>query len=1170
MRSLRLLSLITISLLTTLLSAILLAQSSSSITDAVIKAPLVKQSAAVKDVSQPDPASQAKIREGYGKLPLSFEANQGQADSQVKFLTRTGAYSMFLTRDEAVLVLREPKAKNKNKDKGKDDKDKFSVETRLAASPAKANSTPTPERATERSLRMKLRNANPAAKITGTDELAGTSNYFIGNDPAKWRTNVQTYSKVKYEGIYSGIDLIFYGNQRQLEYDFIVAPGVDPHRIAFDISGAKQIRKDEQGDLVFKTGEGEIRWHKPVAYQEKDGTRQLVAACYAITDKNRVGFELAKYDAGRPLYIDPLIYSTYLGGSSDDIGLGIALDSAGNAYVTGRTSSTDFPTKNPLQTANGGGDAFVTKINAAGSALVYSTYLGGKGSNNYGTWDKGSSIAVDSTGSAYITGLTNSPDFPVTPGAFQTVCAGGGFYGGCVEAFVTKINPAGSALVYSSFLGGSDTDGYLGGGIAVDSAGNAYVTGNTWSADFPTTPGAFQTLCGRCRFAPPQHGDAFVSKVNPTGSALIYSSYLGGDLNYGAVGYGIVIDSAGNAYVTGETDSPDFPVTPGGFQTACASGCDDAFVSKINPAGSALVYSTYLGGSGVDQGAGIAVDGTGNAYVTGGGSADFPVTPGAFQTVCAGGCAFVTKLNQAGSALAYSTYLGGDGDHGQGIALDGAGNVYVTGAVFSFNFPVKHPLQPAKVGPSSNGFVAKLNPSGSDLVYSTYLGGSPRYIGRDQGSGIAVDSSDRAYVTGFTNSFDFPTKNPLQPGFSGPFDGLDAFVAKITRNPSDVTLFPLHLDYGHQPIGIGSSPQVSSLINASNATLAVTSINIAGTNSGDFAQTNNCGTSVPAGQSCSISVTFTPTAKGTRIATVSITDGAPDSPEPFSLSGVGTFDTATTLISSVNPSGLGKPVTFTATVSSPSGGTPTGTILFRDGGRELAAVNLFGTATFRTSKLSLGLHVMTASYQGNPDFGPSTSAPVNQYVLPATNTSLTSSLNPSTYGQPVILTAVVTASNGPPPDGEPVTFLDGNKVVGTGTLHNGSATFSTSALRVGTNYMTALYGGDVNLAGSRSVGVKQVVSKATTTTTLASSQNPSTVGQSVTFTAKVTPQFASAVTGSVSFFDGTTALKTAPLSGGVVKFTTSTLTTGSHTITATYNGNTNFDGSSASLTQTVN
>jgi hypothetical protein len=299
--------------------------------------PLINQNAGVVSpisASQADPKAQARILDRYGKLPLSFEANHGQADARVKFLSRTGGYSLFLTGDEAVLTLSGGKAKIAGTAR--------TLQSRMAA--PKSGGV----------LRMKLRDANPAAKVTGVDELSGTNNYFIGNDPKKWRTNVPTYAKVKYEGIYSGIDLVYYGNQRQLEYDFIVAPGADPRRIALDVRGAKRIRRDAHGDLVFSMGEDEIRWHKPVAYQENDGARQLVAAHYAISDTNRVGFELAKYDASRPLYIDPLIYSTNLGGSGDEYGTSIAVDSAGNAYVTGDTYSSDFPTTNPLQPANGG------------------------------------------------------------------------------------------------------------------------------------------------------------------------------------------------------------------------------------------------------------------------------------------------------------------------------------------------------------------------------------------------------------------------------------------------------------------------------------------------------------------------------------------------------------------------------------------------------------------------------------------------------------------------------------------------------------------------------------------------------------------------------------------------------------------------------------------------
>jgi hypothetical protein len=948
MRPLRLLSLITISLLMILISTILLAQSSSSITDAVIKAPLIKQSAAVKGVSQPDLASQAKIREGYGKLPLSFEANQGQADSRVKFLTRTGAYSLFLTGDEAVLVLRDGKARNEDKDK-----DKFPVETRLATSPAKANSAPTPKRANESILRMKLRNANVNARVTGLDELAGTSNYFIGNDPAKWRTNVPTYSKVKYEAIYSGIDLVFYGNQRQLEYDFIVAPGVDPHRIAFDVSGAKRIRKDEQGDLVFKTGEGEIRWHTPVAYQEKDGGRQKIAARYSITDKNRVGFEVTKYDASRPLYIDPLIYSTYLGGSYRDEGDGIAVDSAGNAYVTGLTTSFDFPTKNPLQpTFGGSADVFVSKIDPTGSALVYSTYLGGSGDGlGCSGHDAGSGIAVDSAGNAYVTGLTCSTDFP-TMNPFQPA-NGGGADG--EDAFVAKINPTGSALVYSTYLGGSGDEG--GTSIAVDSVGHAYVTGGTNSTDFPTKNPLQASNPG---------GVAFVTKINTSGSALVYSTYLGG--SGGSGGGSIAVDSAHNVYVTGIAGS-NFP-TMNPFQPNFGGGdyhCNgDAFVTKINATGSALIYSTYLGGSGCDGGSGIAVDSAGSAYVTGSTySTDFPIVK-ALQSAYGGDLdAFVAKINPSGSALVYSTYLGGKfTDLGSGIAVDSAGEAYVTGGTFSPNFPLAGSLEPGGKG-TGGTFVSKLNTSGSAFVYSSLLSVSLD----NSGTGIAVDSAGNAYVTGLTTSFDFPTKNPLQAAYGGGVS--DAFVAKI-------------------------------------------------------------------------------------------------------------------------------------------------------------------------------------------------------YIAAATTTKLLSSPNPSTYGQAVTFTAVITSGLGAPPDGETITLMKGTTILGTGALSGGSASFTISTLPVATNPIKAMYGGDSKFGSSTSQALKQVVNKATTTTTLTSSQNPSNSGQSVTFTASVTPQFTATVHGTVTFYDGTTALKTASLIGGTAKFITSTLTSGAHNITATYNGTTNLSGSSASLTQTVN
>jgi Bacterial Ig-like domain (group 3)/Beta-propeller repeat len=975
------------------------------------------------------PAAQARIADNYGKLPLSFEANHGQSDPQVKFLSRGSGYSLFLTGDEAVLALPGKSSSGRPWDANP---------SRAVGQTRVGRGSPRPDSGFVRAggaLRMKLRNASPTAKVTAVDELPGTSNYFVGNDPSKWRTSVPTYAKVKYEQVYPGIDLVYYGNQRQLEYDFIVSPGAVPSKIAFDIRGAERIRRDEHGDLVLKMGQGEIRWRKPTAYQEKDGARQEIAAYYAITDTSHVTFQLANYDTSKTLYIDPLIYSTYLGGSGGVNGMGdgsgIAVDSAGSAYVVGSTQATSFPTMDPLQPANGGSyDAVVSKLNPTGSALIYSTYLGGSGD------DIASGIAVDSAGDAYVTGFTHSTNFP-TQNPLQPVNGGAG---NTSNAFVAEINPAGSALIYSTYLGGTTNDDF-GAGIAVDGAGNAFVAGTALSSDFPVTPGAFQTT----------GSGGFVSEFNATGSALVYSTYLKGG---GASG--IAVDGADNAYVTGGAGA-GFTVTPGAFQTTYG-GSDDAFVAKLNSVGSALIYSTYLGGSSNDSGNGIAVDGGGDAYVTGfTQSNNFPTMNALQPAYGGGGDAFVAEINPAGSALVYSTYLGGSNyDDGNGIAIDSLGNTYVNGYTTSTNFPTADPLQPRQGG-SGDAFVTKVNTPGSALAYSTYLGG--KY--GDGGSGIAVDSAGGAYVTGWTASPNFPTVNPLQPAN---LDVTNAFVAKIAY-----------------------------------------------------------------------------------------------------------AETTTGLISSVDPSVSDRQVTFTATVSSPSGGTPTGELTFWNGATRLGKAVLSGMrASINASKLPPGSNRITAVYGGDSNFGGSVSVPVNQFVLEATTTTLSSSLNPSNYGQVVTLTAAVTTALAAPPNGETVTFEQGPTVLGTRTLTGGSTSFTTSSLKVGAAWIRAVYGGDSNFGRSTSNVIKQVVSKATTTTALLSSRNPSGVGQSVTFTASVRPQFSGTVTGEVSFYDGTMLLKSVSLSGGEAEYTTSKLTGGMHTITATYSGSTDFTDSSASRTQTVN
>jgi Beta-propeller repeat len=733
---------------------------------------------------QPDSKTQAQIRASYGELPLSFEANQGQTDAQVKFFSRGSGYTLFLTGDEALLSLTREEARIKPNDE---------------ALPASLQLRSTVFLTTRSVLRMKLVRASPAAKVTGEDQLPGLSNYFIGNDPKKWRRNVPNYAKVKYERIYPGIDLVYYGNQRHLEYEFLVGPAADPHRIEFEVRGARRITRGPDGELVLQTAVGEVRWSNPIVYQEQGGTRQQIAAQYVIKHKSRVGFEIGDYDLGRPLFIDPLIYSTFLGGSGNDQGFGVAVDGSGNAYVTGETNSTNFPTTNPLQPANAGGvDAFVTKLNPTGSALVYSTYLGGSG------FDQGEGIAVDSSGNAYVVGATNSNNFPVTPNAFQSAC---GNPSSCANAFVTKLNPTGSALVYSTYLGGNLIDSGL--GIAVDASGSAYVVGETSSTNFPTL-NPLQPVYGG-------GNDAFVSKLNAAGSALVYSTYLGGSAD--DAGNGIAVDSSGDAYVTGVTFSTNFP-TMGPFQ-ANLNGTDNAFVSELNPSGSALVYSTYLGGNGT-FGAGVVVDNSDNAYVVGGtSSTNFPVTTGSFQTACGNpsSCenAFVTKLNSTGSALVYSTYLGGLSATGSGVALDSSGDAYVTG-ITSTNFPTKNPVQPSNAS-DADAFVSELNPSGSALVYSTYLGGS----GYDQGFGIAVDSSGNAYVVGETSSTNFPTMNPLQTAYAG---GLyDAFVSKIigqdfsvvANSPTTVTVMPGQVANYHVYVSAISGFNQSVMLTCSGA-----------------------------------------------------------------------------------------------------------------------------------------------------------------------------------------------------------------------------------------------------------------------------------------------------------------------------------------------------------------
>ena len=663
---------------------------------------------------------------GYGQLPIAFERNQGQTDASVDFLARGQGYGLFLTPQGAVLSLRSG-----------------------AAGAASA-------RAQALVLRMDLAGANPHARAAGVDALPGKSHYFVGSDPARWHAGVPNYAKVRYADVYPGIDLVYYGNPHQLEYDFVVAPSADPGAIAWDFRGAQSLRVDGAGNLQVATAGGRLVQRRPEIYQDVDGRRRRIDGRYVVHGL-RASFRIAHYDRSRPLVIDPVLsYSSYLGGGDHDEATAIAVDAGGRAYVTGFTYSSDFPATTGTVPASAG-DAFVARIDATGSRLSYATYLGGRG------MDAGQGIAVDAEGDAYVTGYTRSADFPVSADAMQAHRGDGSTQ----NAFVVRLDTTG-ALRYSTYLGGSGSD--AGQGIAVDAGGHAYVTGYASSSDFPTTPGVLQARLNGLQ-------NAFVAKLDPSGHALAYSTLLGGDdYDFGSA---IAIDAAGSAYVTGTTYgvyASTFPVTAGALQTA-SGGDGDAFVAKLDAHGAALVYSTFLGGAGQDGGRGIAVDGNGAAYVTGyTASAAFPLV-GAMQAAAGGRTdAFVAKLRADGAALVYATYLGGGADDAAtAIAVGSGGEAVVTGYTESANFPITSDAAQPAYGGRRMAFLARFDVGGGVLAHGTYLGGH----GGDGGQGVALDPRGDAYVAGYAGSADFPTTAGAFQGGRAASAGRSAFVAKF-------------------------------------------------------------------------------------------------------------------------------------------------------------------------------------------------------------------------------------------------------------------------------------------------------------------------------------------------------------------------------------------------------
>jgi len=885
--------------------------------------------------------------EAYGKLPLSFEENQGQTTREVRYVSHGSGYELFLAPQEAVLALRS----SPQYDLSPPHRAAFVRAAREANKATRMTA-----------IRLQLDGANPNPQISGADRLPTRVNYFIGNDPKKWHTDVPSYARVKYVGIYPGVDLIFYGNQRRLEYDFVIAPGADPKAIALKVDGARKIRVNSGGDLVLSVPGGEVLLQKPVVYQQVKGERREIASSYAIGSDHRVTFAVADYERSEPLILDPVLnYSTYLGGSGDDSGAAIAVDAAGNAFVAGQTRSTDFPpgthgAVSPSPAANMGA-SFVAELNPAGTQLLYSSYLAGTSGTTSNAFEQAFGIAVDTSGKIYVTGLTYATDFPTNstiPG-FKPATSASNANG---TSYIAKLDPALSgtaSLVYSSYIGGTDGTALLGGdvgqAIAVDSSnpanGIVYVAGYTDSTpgsgvqNFPVMNG-FQTTL-KCT-----DGNAFLTKIDTTksGSAsLLYSTYLGGTcansaarLSLGEEAFGVAIGAAGNAYLAGVTSSTDFPTFGNAHQPTVPTGNTQgaAFVTQIDTTQSGAasgIYSTYLGGATFDQAYAIAI-GPGNvAYVTGTtDSHDFPVTPkpGAFDTTgppigSGTGKAFVSLIDTTLAAvpsLKYSTFLGGSGNTtGFGIRADAQGNAYVGGTTSSTDFPEVsgvggfEPTYPP--GAQSIGFISKLNPGGNgtaDLGYSTYFGGSGNNSvggGSDHIFAIAIDTSNpaNAYVTGQTYSTAatfpvFPKTAPtaFQPTLNGTSD---AFVAKLTPIAT-LTVAPTSLDFGTVLIPNTSAAKMITLTNNTSAAITFTSAIAYNGNppanppvpSTDYAATNTCGGNIPFGatNTCTVSVTFTPSAVGSRPATLVLTDGDSTSPQNIALSGIGANPTPVVML----------------------------------------------------------------------------------------------------------------------------------------------------------------------------------------------------------------------------------------------------------------------------------
>ncbi len=700
--------------------------------------------------------AESQALSAYGKLPLFFVENKGQADTSLQFysyggqmyFSPEGIYTHFIQRDST--------AHDRFRDRYHE-RDFISLDT-------------TPIHEKHLVLKKRFLNANTHCEIEGEEELPGKINYFIGNDSTKWHTNLRTFKQIRYKNLYPGVDLVYHGNQGPTEYDLVVNPEAHNSvsspltQIQFTIEGADKLELSPEGDLLVHTPMGILKEKSPVSYQMKNGIKQTLSSHFTLTSDNTFAFNIPQYDKTQSLVIDPLIYSTFLGGSDDEKAFGLTVDSIGNAYVVGETRSTDFPTTTGTydNTYNGLWDCFVIKVNTINIEMIYSSYIGGDDN------DQAYSLSIDGFGRVYITGYTESSTYPITIGSYDNSYNGGG------DSFITKFNTSGSALIYSTYLGGINSD--EAGCIALDSSGNIYVAGRTYSPNFPTTVGTFnRTLNGT--------EDCFITKLNEGGSDLIYSTYLGGSGNPdGESILGVIVDILNRVYVTGFTNSSDFPTTPNSYDCTYNGGNYDAFISRLNINGTGIEYSMFLGGNNWDCASDIAIDSIGNVYITGGTlSTNFPTSMNSFDTTYNGDDdVFLIKINPDLSEIIYATLIGGSSwEDGYAIAIDNDGDAYITGRTGSLNYPTTNDAIYCENQGYCDVFVSKVNQYGTELLYSTYLGGS----NWDQGNSIAIDFNKDIILTGYSKSTEFPMVNyPYDPINSGTM--CDSFLTKISLDPT--------------------------------------------------------------------------------------------------------------------------------------------------------------------------------------------------------------------------------------------------------------------------------------------------------------------------------------------------------------------------------------------------